>query len=100
MLWERIAEARVQEWLRRPAKDRVASASQDGPTAPLEVQLLDDILRLLSEAAACVDESQAGELRRQADALQTRLLIVLEGSGRPLAAQHFARLLAEARTRR
>jgi hypothetical protein len=99
MSWERIVEARVQEWLNRPAKERERPASE-GPVAPLEVQLLHDVLGLLEEARSCDDDAKAAGLRRQADAIQTRLMVVLEDSGRPLTAQHFARVLQEARLRR
>ena len=99
MSWERIAEARVQEWLRRPAKERDRPPTQ-GPVTPLEVQLLHDVLGLLEEARSCDDGTKAAGLRRQADAIQTRLMVVLEDSGRPLTAQHFAKVLQEARLRR
>ncbi len=99
MSWERIVEARVQEWLHRPAKERERVASE-GPVAPLEVQLLQDALGLLEEARFCGDDVKAAELRKQADCVQTRLMVVLEESGRPLTAQHFARVLQEARSRR
>jgi hypothetical protein len=95
--WEKLAEARIREWLARPAHDRPGAAIAGGPVLPLELQLLEDVLRLRDEAAACADPAESDALRRQATDLETRLLIVLESSGRPLAAQHFAQLFLEIR---
>jgi hypothetical protein len=43
-------------------------------------------------AAAAEDAASAEALRRQASDLMIRLLVLLEGEGRPLAAKRFAEL--------
>jgi len=96
--WKRLAEARIQEWLRQPVSERQEASSPEGAVAPLELQLLEDIVRLHAAAASAEDMEQANTLRQQAAALEMRLLVVLEASGRPLAARHFAKLLQEIRS--
>jgi hypothetical protein len=96
--WQRLAEARIREWLQKPATERDAGGSPDGAVAPLEMQLLEDIIRLHETAAAAAEPAEADALRAQAASIETRLLIILEDSGRPLAAQHFGRLLQEIRS--
>lgn len=98
--WERLAEARMQEWLRRPDKDRSPATASLDTVSPLELQLLEEIQALLKSASACKDDQESTRLLSRADALQTRLLVVLEDSGRPLAAQYFSNLLAETRPKR
>jgi hypothetical protein len=97
--WEQLAEARIQEWLRRPADQRGGSAADAGIDPPLEVQLLQGILQLYSEAMAAKNaEAKAAALKR-ASSEETRLFILLEKAERPLAAQHLAGMLMKARAR-
>ncbi len=96
--WEKLAEARIQEWLRRPPEDR-PSRGADEPCVPLETQLLDQALELAREARALPEGPDRKALLRQASAVETRLLILLESSGRPLAAARIAELMMQARAR-
>ncbi len=96
--WEQLAEARIQEWLHRPADQRPTSADS-GVDPPLEVQLLQDILQLYSEAMAATSPEARNEALRRASSEETRLFILLEKQDRPLAAQHLAGLLMKARAR-
>ena len=96
--WDRLAEARIQEWLHRPAGQRPTSADA-GVDPPLEVQLLQDILQLYTEAVAATNEAARSEALKRASQEETRLFILLEKSERPLAAQHLASLLMRARAR-
>ena len=95
--WKRLAEARIREWLRKPASERLAGNPWEGAVVPLELQLLEEVVRMHEAAASAEDRGEANTLRQQAAALETRLLVVLENAGRPLAAQHFAALLQEIR---
>jgi hypothetical protein len=98
--WSKLAEARIQEWMKRPAKEREAPHHEALTPAPLEVQLLEDARALYAQARAADDADDAARLREAAAQIETRILVLLEGSGRPLAAQQFARMLTEERARR
>ena len=50
--WDQLAEARIQEWLRRPEAEKLPPPAGAGTVPPLEVQLLQDILQLYTEALA------------------------------------------------
>ena len=73
--WNKMAEARIQQWLRRPASERATAAADSGPVPPLKLQMLESIVRLYDEASATADVSKSSELHKQAAALETRLLI-------------------------
>lgn len=97
--WEKLAEARIQEWLRRPRKDQPRQRDAAGPLVPLETQLLDEALELAREAHELpAGPGRTGVIRRGA-AVELRLLVLLESTGRPLAAQRVAELLAHAKAR-
>ena len=96
--WEKLAEARIREWLERPARDRAGGAFAGGPVLPLELQLLEELLELHARTESA-DATEAAALRRRASNLEIRLLVMLETSGRPLAAQRFAELLTALRRR-
>jgi hypothetical protein len=96
--WERLAEARIQEWLQRPPQQR-SSGSREPEALSLEAQLLDETLGLARDAAAEPEGPRRRALERAGAAVETRLLILLESTGRPLAAQRVAELLASARRR-
>lgn len=92
--WTDIAEARIREWLSRPAAERAASHPGLEPGQPLELQLWTDVQALDRMAEAAVDAEEAALLRQRASDLMLRLMVLLEGQGRPLAARHFADLRA------
>ncbi len=94
--WEKLAEARIQEWLRRTPPART---SPPDPIVPLETQLLDEALGLARDAFEQPDGPTRKALLRRATEVETRLLILLESSGRPLAAARVGELLAQARAR-
>ena len=98
--WSKLAEARIQEWMKRPEKDREAPLHEALTLAPLEVQLLEDARSLYAQARAADEADEAARLREAAAQIETRILVLLEESGRPLAAQQFARMLTEERARR
>ena len=97
--WDELAEARIQEWLRRSEPERPRAAADSGAVPPLEVQLLQEILDLYTEAVATTGSAAKGEALKRAAELETRLFIMLERSDRPLAAQHLAGLLQKVRGR-
>jgi hypothetical protein len=77
-VWDTLAEARIREWLERPAAERNATNIPLEPGLPLEVQLQPDVAQLDRMAAAAVDVDEAAALKKQADALMIRLMIILE----------------------
>ena len=93
--WEKLAEARIQEWLQG---DRDRPRPQ-GPPRPLETELLDQALELLREAFELPEGPARKATLRHASDVETRLLVLLETSGRPLAAMRIGELLAQARAR-
>lgn len=99
-IFSKLAEARIREWQQRPEKEREAKAEGEGVNpAPLEVQLFDEARALYAKAQKSADAAEAAELRERAARIETRIMVLLEESGRPLAAQQFARMLAEERER-
>jgi len=96
--WQKLAEARIREWQRKPAAARDRGVQPEAAVTPLEMQLLEEVMRLHEMAAAAKEPATADALRRQATGVETRLLIVLESSGRPLAAQRFGALIQEMRS--
>ena len=96
--WEKLAEARIQEWLRAPQPGR-PRPTDDGLNVPLETQLLDEALELAREVSELPEGPQRETTLRQGVAIETRLLILLERSGRPLAAARIGELLAQVRAR-
>jgi len=97
--WDTLAEARIQEWLRRPEAEKLPPPGDGGTVPPLEVQLLLDILQLYTEALAAKNAAAKSEALKRASQEETRLFILLEKSDRPLAAQHLASLLMQVRAR-
>jgi hypothetical protein len=94
---EILAEARIREWLSRPRAERERVEFSYDQTAPLELQLVTDVLALDRLAARASDDADRRDLEKRADALMLRALVLLERDGRPLAAQHFADRRREAR---
>lgn len=96
--FSKLAEARIQEWNRRPASERQVASPEALSLEPLEMQLLQDARALYARARSATDATEAERLRQEAAHLETRIMVLLEASGRPLAAEQFARMLLEART--
>jgi hypothetical protein len=96
--WEKFAEARIQEWIRRPRQEP-PRPTHEGPIVPLETELLDEALELAREACELREGPQREATLRRGVAIETRLLILLERSGRPLAAARVGELLAQVRAR-
>ncbi|MBL8679727.1 MAG: hypothetical protein JNK05_11205 [Myxococcales bacterium] len=98
--FSKLAEARIREWMQRPESERAKSApagEAGTDAAPLEVQLFDEA-RALYEAARRSDDPDARRaLVERAASIETRIMVLLEESGRPLAAQQFAKMLADER---
>jgi hypothetical protein len=87
--WDILAEARMREWLARPAADRAPAPPADRGL-PLELQLMQDVARLDRMAAASTDPREAAATRRQAEELMLRLMMLLEADGRVETARHLA----------
>jgi hypothetical protein len=92
MDWEKLAEARIRAWRARPAGQCAPAASGSG--RPLELQLLEEALQLREQARATSDPAERSQLNQRSRQAETRLLVLLERTGRPLAARRFAELLS------
>ncbi len=99
-----LTEARIREWQQR-APDTTKN-KQDTPTVPLsddplEVQLFKEILTLLDKSSdEQTDSATLHELRAKAGLLETQLMVLLEQSGRPLAARQLAATINKHRVQR
>jgi hypothetical protein len=90
---EQLVEARMRDWERRVREGTAPPPPEATALAPgLEVQLWKEILALRQLAAERPADRDA--LRARSRDLETQLWILLERTGRPLAA---ARLQAELR---
>lgn len=98
-IFSKLAEARIREWQQRPEKEKqaIAEQSESLQLAPLEVQLFDEARSLYTRARASTDPTEASALREAAARIETRIMVLLEESGRPLAAKQFAKMLADER---
>lgn len=97
--WNLLVEARIHEWRQRPEKPSRPDAVSGLSIPPLELQLLRDALERYEAAASAVDQASRAALVAEADALGTQLQVVLETTGRAMAARHFADQLLAARNR-
>ena len=92
-IFETLAEARIRDWQRR-GRPHAETAVQDLGAGTLEGQLLSEIIALLESAR---DESDAGvreHLRDEARKRRIQLMVLLEKSGRALAAKAIEERLA------
>ncbi|MDD9942712.1 MAG: hypothetical protein OXU20_16855 [Myxococcales bacterium] len=85
-IFDQLAEARIQDWIRRgrPHPKEVADELQG---ATLEAQLLGEIIALRQGARAEQDPEARAHLFTQARSREVQLSVLLETSGRPLAAK-------------
>ena len=97
-LW---SEARIRDWMSKPAATHPPppASGQLPSTMPLEVQLFDDICALEAQIAKAPHSDDAAGWRTKSRELELRLMVVLEGEHRVLAAQHFAQQLVALRRR-
>jgi hypothetical protein len=98
--FSKLAEARIREWQQRPEKERADVASTPLSIAPLEVQLFDEAMGLYARARSTVDPAEREAALAAAARIETRVMVLLEESGRPLAAQQFAKMFAAERETR
>lgn len=85
-----MAEARIREWQQREP-ELTKSGFEDElvitGTEPMEVQLFKEILLLHKAADKSTEQSTQNEFLEKTRKLQTQLMVVLEQSGRSLAAR-------------
>ena len=93
-LW---SEARIRDWMSKPGAAHPPSPADLPSSMPLEVQLFDDICALEAQIAKAPSSDEAAGWRTKSRELELRLMVVLEGEHRVLAAQHFAQQLVELR---
>lgn len=85
-----LTEARIREWQQREPEQNKRGQEETlviSGTEPMEVQLFKEILVLHKAAGKSPDQPDKQELLEKAGKLQTQLMVVLEQSGRPLAAR-------------
>jgi len=93
-LFDQLAEARIQDWIRRGRPHREAvEGFVDGGT--LEAQLLGEVIALKQAARSEPDEAARMHLQQEARKRQLQLSVLLERSGRPLAARALEERLAK-----
>lgn len=98
MAWDRLAEARIQEWLRKPEEERKASASRENePPRPLELELLDRIEAAIGQEHRAVDPAVAAAAGRRARDAETQLFALLDATGRSVLAPVLAARIADLR---
>ncbi len=98
-VFERLAEARIRQWQARKPEDRVAHGG-GAQVESLEVQLLNDIVALREQIANAMEDATREGLSKTARELEVRLMILLEQSGRPLAAQQLSERLSKTKPTR
>lgn len=88
---DKLAEARIRDWVQR-GRPRTGH-EVDVPS--LETQLLQEIVDLRKKAKAALDPQERSEALGRARSLRTQLVVLLEQTGRPLAARGVDRLLMD-----
>lgn len=93
-----LAEARIREWRSRKqgVEEQAKGARPRLDTEqPLEVSLWKQIVELRTKAKTATNATDREALRKRAGELETQLMVLLETTGRPLAArrlaEHFSR---------
>jgi hypothetical protein len=95
-MFDRLAEARIRDWQERGRPLASPGATSLGEAGNLETQLLAEIVALRAEARTVGDAAQQSALRKRARELKLQLMVLLESSGRPLAARQIERNLQAA----
>ncbi|MDD2853562.1 MAG: hypothetical protein PHY09_16880 [Desulfuromonadaceae bacterium] len=99
-----LTETRIREWQQRvPDTTQNMQETPSVPLSddPLEVQLFKEILTLLDkDSDEQTDSATRDELRAKAGLLETQLMVLLEQSGRPLAARQLAATINTHRVQR
>jgi hypothetical protein len=89
-IFDLLAEARIRKWQERSPeekKQQVKDALTISGDEPLEVQLFKEVIALRKAAQDAADQSAKKEIVARANKLQIQLMVVLDQSGRPLAAR-------------
>ncbi len=85
-MFDKLAEARIRDWQRRGCPNRKQALDSCGG-GNLESQLLQEIVALRAAAKKEADERVRAEVLEQARKLKVQLVVLLERTGRPLAAR-------------
>lgn len=91
-IFDRLAEARIQDWTRR-GRPHPKEVTEDLKGGTLESQLLGEIIALRQGAKAEPDDKARAHLLAEARRREIQLFVLLERSGRPLAAKTLAERL-------
>lgn len=91
-LFDQLAEARIQDWIRR-GRPHAEQAEPFVDGGALEAQLFGEIIALGQAARAEPDDRARMRLLEEARKRQLQLSVLLESTGRPLAAQALAERL-------
>ena len=88
-MFEGLAEARIRDWIRR-GRPYPPNLSEHLQAAPLESQLLGEIIALRQSAHGEPDSDARAHLLAESRRREIQLWVLLERSGRPLAAKALA----------
>lgn len=91
--FDKLAEAKIRDWQSRGRPAASPNAVSMVDAGNLESQLLSEIVKLRAQARASSDPDQQHALGQRARDLKLQLMVLLESSGRPLAAQQIERNL-------
>ncbi|GFO69495.1 hypothetical protein GMLC_30740 [Geomonas limicola] len=92
-IFDLLAEARIREWQERSPEEKRQLAEHAVTITgdePLEVQLFKEVIALRKAAQKEPESETKDAMLAKATKLQIQLMVVLEQSGRPLAAQKVA----------
>jgi len=92
-IFDLLVEARIREWQERSPEEKQQAAEHAVTITgdePLEVQLFKEVIALRKAAQKTPEQAAKDELLAKAGKLQLQLMVVLEQSGRPLAARQVA----------
>lgn len=103
-LFNLLTEARIREWQQRGPVTSITKQETSVDLLsddPFEVQLFKEILLLLDKGRAeQIDSSTRQRLLDKAGQLETQLMVLLEQTGRPLAARQLAETINMHRVQR
>lgn len=90
-----LTEARIRDFNRRKEAGETRPAAERDEGGSLESMLFDEVVELQRQLRRANDSRRAAELRQRIRSLETRILVSLESSERPLMARIMAERLRE-----
>jgi hypothetical protein len=88
--YRHLVEARIRDFRQRTLEGRTKPAPESTGGESLEATLMSEIRELRKQAREAKDEEKMKSLLAEAQKLETQLMVLLESTGRPLAARLIA----------